>query len=174
MGNSDLASSYWVPTVHQIPHEGFPFSHLPALTQQPSDVSDAPFSPLGSSPYISCSNKLICWAGKSVWLDRTDFHTSMVCGAHHLSTHCSSQTLFFVLGYILSHPSGFLYLFSECSSCMTSSPAFLISTQYCLNFVSLAAVKPFTEELEILCGIQASVDYPRGQGLRRVCKVTLT
>lgn len=108
---------------------------LSALTQQPSDGSDAPFSPLGSSPYISCSNKLLCWGGKSVWLDRTDFHTRMVCGAHCLSSHCSSQTLFFVLGYILSHPSGFLYLFSEFSSCMTSSPAFLITTQCCLNFV---------------------------------------
>lgn len=38
-----------------------------------------------------------------------------------------------------------------------------ITTQCCLNFVSLATVKPFTEELEKLCGIQASVDYPRGQ-----------
>ena len=38
--------------------KGFLSATCVALTQQPSDVSDAPFSPLGSPPYISCSNKL--------------------------------------------------------------------------------------------------------------------
>lgn len=38
--------------------KGFLSATCLALTQQPSDVSDAPFSPLGSPPYISCSNKL--------------------------------------------------------------------------------------------------------------------